>query len=94
MLSDWSKKHVVGLNFIQPGKPAQNEHIKRFNRTYREEFLALDIFSNLAGVREITEDFIKEYNEYRAHEPLGKQSPYTFSRYRAGASPLAQSLSL
>ena len=84
-LSDWGKEHNVGLDFIQPGKPAQNAYIERFNRTYREEVLNLYLFNSLPEVREITEDFMEEYNEHRPHESLDNKSPRDFARYRAGA---------
>ena len=38
-LAAWAEKHSVELAFIQPGKPAQNAYIERFNRTFREEIL-------------------------------------------------------
>lgn len=38
----WTTKHQITINYIQPGKPAQNAYIERFNRTYREE--VLDIY--------------------------------------------------
>lgn len=40
-LAKWAKEHDVQLLFIEPGKPAQNEYIERFNQTYREEVLAM-----------------------------------------------------
>ncbi len=36
---EWAEKHGVHVHYIQPGKPAQNAYIKRFNRSYREEVL-------------------------------------------------------
>ena len=40
----WAKKHGVHIHYIQPGKPAQNAYIERFNRTYREEVLNMYLF--------------------------------------------------
>lgn len=38
---DWAEKNGVALEFIQPGKSAQNLYIERFNKTYRVEVLGL-----------------------------------------------------
>lgn len=46
-LQGWAEKNGVRINPIQPGKPAQNGHIERFNRTYREDVLDQYWFSNL-----------------------------------------------
>lgn len=72
---DWADEHDVDLDFIQPGKPTQNSYIDRFNRTYREEVLDMYVFSRLSEVREITETWLKVYNEERPHEALGNLTP-------------------
>jgi putative transposase len=63
---------------IQKGKPTQNGYIERFNRTYREDVLDMNIFENLNQVREKTEEFILDYNNYHPHESLGNCSPIEF----------------
>ena len=84
VMADWAEEHGVALDFIQPGKPTQNSFIERFNRTYREEVLDLYVFSRLSEVREITERWLKEYNEERPHESLGNLTP---AEYLAVNSP-------
>lgn len=78
-LASWAKAHDVVLDFIEPGKPAQNGYIERFNRTYREEVLDLYLFSNLAEVREISELWLEEYNAIRPHDSLDGQTPYQYA---------------
>lgn len=51
----WADKHGIFINYIQPGKPAQNGFIERFNRTYREDVLDMHIFNHLQEVKEITQ---------------------------------------
>jgi len=75
VLSGWAEEHGVELDFIQPGKPTQNSYIERFNRTYRKEVFDLYIFSKLSEVREVTERWLREYNEERPHESLGNLTP-------------------
>jgi putative transposase len=74
----------VTLEFIQLGKPTQNSHIERFNRTFREEVLDFYVFSRLSEVGDITEDWLKQFNEQRPYEALGNFTP---SEYLAVKSP-------
>ena len=78
-MADWAAEHNVALAFIQPGKPAQNAFIERFNRTYREAVLDAFIFHTVAEVQAITEDWLEEYNAIRPQEALGDVPPYQYA---------------
>lgn len=75
-LATWATAHQVKLAFIQPGKPAQNAYIERFNRTYREAVLDAYLFHTVPEAQAITEDWLEEYNAIRPHEALGNVPPY------------------
>jgi len=75
----WAKKQGVVIQYIQPGKPAQNAYIERFNRTYREAVLDMYLFSSIHEVQRITDTWLKHYNEERPHEALNNQTPMNFS---------------
>lgn len=77
-LLEWANQHSVTINHIQPGKPAQNGYIERFNRTYREDVLDQYWFSNLEEVRSITEDWMNMYNGERPHSSLGNKTPWEY----------------
>jgi len=79
---EWAKRHEIRINYIEPGKPAQNGLIERFNRTYREEVLDAYLFNNLREVKNTTEGWIKKYNEERPHQSLGNVSPMQFAMAR------------
>jgi len=75
-LAAWAEEHHVKQAFIQPGKPAQNAFIERFNRTYREDVLDAYLFSSIQEVQTITKEWLEEYNTVRPHDALGGLPPY------------------
>ena len=82
----WAKKHNVELEFIEPGKPAQNGYIERFNRTYREEILNMYLFRNIKEVQHITDRWINEYNKERPHYSLGNLTPYEYAQSKKNST--------
>jgi putative transposase len=77
-LEDWANDRQIISDFIEPGKPAQNAYIERFNRTYREEVLDANVFGSIDEVRMITLEWLEEYNGIRPHEALKGLSPYQY----------------
>ena len=71
----WALKNNIEILYIQPGKPAQNAYIERFNRTYREAILDQYQFDDLQEVRKLTVEWISHYNHERPHQALGMQPP-------------------
>ena len=82
-LKSWAKEKDIELLHIQPGKPAQNAYIERFNRTYREEVLDSYLFDDLEEVRHITDHCLEDYNTIRPHEALQGLPPRQFVRQPA-----------
>lgn len=84
-LADWADKHGIQLEFIKPGKPTQNSYVERFNKTYRTEVLNMYAFRRLSEVREITDHWVREYNEERPHDSLGNLTPREY--LKANSNP-------
>lgn len=76
---DWAERHGIELAYIQPGKPAQNAYIERFNRTFREAVLDAYLFSSIQEVRDIAEEWLEDYNAIRPHEALDGLPPYQYA---------------
>ncbi len=75
---NWAKNKDIRLFYIQAGKPYQNCYIERFNGTYRREVLNRYIFEDLNEVRQITDDWLDEYNYKRPHSSLNNLPPKIF----------------
>lgn len=71
----WAKDRAIMIQYIQPGKPTQNGYIERFNRLYTEAVLDAYLFFNLDEVKQLTDEWIEEYNERRPHESLDNMTP-------------------
>lgn len=78
----WAVNRGVKILYIQPGKPAQNGLIERFNRTFREEVLDMNYFDSLDEVKKISVKWIEKYNHKRPHDSLMGLSPVQFAEWR------------
>jgi len=82
VFKEWALAHNIRIHYIQPGKPAQNGLVERFNRTYREDVLDMNLFSHLQEVRGITHEWLRLYNDHRPHESLAGLPPSQFTKWR------------
>ncbi len=88
VLAEWAEAHQIYLEFIKPRKPTQNSYVERFNRTYREEVLNMYVFKTLNEVREMTEHWIKEYNNERLHSSLNDLTSWEYLEMNPESSSL------
>ena len=61
-LDCWAYHNNVKLDFIRPGKPTNNPHVKSFNWKFRRECLSQDYFLGLAESRQGVDNWRVEYN--------------------------------
>ena len=75
---NWCAQRDILIQYIQPGRPMQNAYIERFNRTFRQDVLDAYIFEDLYQFREITEEWLEDYNNHRHHESLNNLPPLKY----------------
>ncbi|MGA9827820.1 MAG: integrase core domain-containing protein [Rhodanobacteraceae bacterium] len=80
MVEEWAFKRGIRWDFTQPGCPAQNAYIERFNGTYRNEVLDAHQFRTLSQARRVSEAWRTIYNEQRAHSAIGHLPPKAFKQ--------------
>jgi putative transposase len=89
LVQAWASARNIRWNFIQPGCPAQNAYVERFNGTYRMEVLDANQFRMLDEARTTTNAWLTIYNEQRTHSAIGHLPPKAFKqRWQKRASLL------
>lgn len=79
-LHEWAHRHHVVLDFIDPGKPAQNAFIERFNGTFRDECLNESWFVSPADAQRTIEAWRIDYDCERPRRRLKDLTPREFAR--------------
>ena len=74
-LKEWSDRHDIELEYIQPGNPQQNAYVERFNRTVRYDLLNQDIFQTIEEVQDKVTNWLWHYNNERPNMALGGITP-------------------
>jgi putative transposase len=64
----------------------QNGFIERFNGSYRREILDAYLFFDLCEVRQLTQQWIREYNYNRPHEGLNGATPAECNETKRGGN--------
>ncbi|WP_052217470.1 IS3 family transposase [Empedobacter falsenii] len=80
VFTDFCTENGIELQYIQPGKPAQNAYIERLNRTFREDVLDAYLFDSLIEVNAIAYEWQIDYNENHPHTALNGLSPWLYAK--------------
>lgn len=75
----WLARVEVETLYIEPGSPWQNGYAESFNSRFRDEFLAVEMFEDLAEARGATKVYRHDYNTQRPHSSLGYLTPAEFA---------------
>ena len=75
----WMHENGIGWSKIEKGKPQQNCHVERFNKTVREDLFDANLFFSIEQANEMAADFQKEYNSERPHESLKNLTPIEYA---------------
>lgn len=75
-LMEWADKQDIRLHYIQPGKPAQNAYVERFNRALRHEWLDQHLLESIEHAQETATRWLWRYNVERRNMALGGITPY------------------
>jgi len=68
VFKDFCSDQEIEIQYIQPGKPAQNAYIERFNRTFREDVLDAYLFESINQVNALAYEWQIDYNSNHPSE--------------------------
>ncbi len=77
-LDMWCKENKIQLIFIQPGEPTQNAFIERLNGTFRRDILNAYVFKSIQEVKDLSKEWIHDYNYNRPHKSLKNKTPIQY----------------
>jgi putative transposase len=72
---EWAYRRGVALDFIRPGKPAENGHLESFNGRFRHECLNANQFLSIEDAKSKIEPWRNDYNMVRPHGSWGHLTP-------------------
>lgn len=76
----WCEANDIEIKYIKSESPTQNGYIERFNGSYRRGVLDAYIFRNIDQVRQITNQWMEDYNKMRPHDSLDGLSPINYRK--------------
>jgi putative transposase len=71
----------IEFKYIQPGKPTQNALVERFNKSYREGELDVNLFETIDKVR-VTQEWVWDFNNHRPHDALKGMSLVAYKKHK------------
>jgi putative transposase len=83
VLDEWAYEHHVELDFIQPGKPAQNAFVESFNGKFRDECFNQSWFVSPADACRAIGAWRLDYNRFRPQSSLGDLTPEEYAERAA-----------
>lgn len=85
----WLGQAGVKALYVEPGSPWENGYAESFHSRLRDEFLAMEVFDNVAAARALTTTWRHDYNHARPHSSLGYITPAAFAACAASATASA-----
>jgi putative transposase len=79
-LDVWAAARMVTLDFIEPGKPAQNGYLESCNGKFRDECLNTHWFVSLAQARQVITAWKEDDNTQRPHSALQQLPPAVYAQ--------------
>lgn len=78
LLGSWFMENNIQLIFIQSGEPTQNAFIERLNGTFRRDILNAYVFKSIQEVKNISKEWMHDYNFNRPHKSLENKTPMEY----------------